>query len=337
MSRDKSKKGADVKRGRGKILAPRMDTVRSVGPDEPAQGRDQEQERRPDEKPADSRGNPRDQACTHRSNSLDLFKLIEPAISRDDLVLPDQILESLDDILVHVRHSSKVYDEWGFGAKNSVGRGISVLFVGPSGTGRKLAAEMLAGELQRDLFQIDLSLVVSKSSSETRKNLGRIFDVCQENSAVLMFDDVDPFFGRRSEDKSSTDRNSSFVAGYLLQRMEAYDGLAIVAAARRKFLDDVFMRRLRFVLSFPLPDIIQREEIWRKVFPPPTPTADLDIQELAQLELSGGHIREVALYAAFLAAEQNQPVGMTHLRRAAEAIFTKLDMPIISAEFSTWQ
>jgi SpoVK/Ycf46/Vps4 family AAA+-type ATPase len=266
-----------------------------------------------------------------------LFKHIEPVINRDDLVLPDQIMESLDDILVHVRQSSKVYDEWGFGAKNSDGRGISVLFAGPNGTGRKLAAEMLAGELQCVLFQIDLSLVVSKSASGTRKNLDRIFDVGQKNGAVLLFDDSDPFFGRRSEEKSSNVRHTSFVAGYLLQRMEAYDGLAIVAATRRKSLDDVFLRRLRFVLSFPLPDINQREEIWRKVFPPATPTADLDIQELALLELSGGHIREVELYAAFLAAEQNQPVGMAHLRRAAEAIFTKLDMPIISAEFSTWQ
>lgn len=305
-----------MKRKRNKILSPRVDEVRSTSADEQAG--------------AGKQGHTPKQAIPG------LFQRISPVATWNDLVLTQHLETSLHEMVLYTRHSAKVFDEWGFGAKSSQGRGISALFAGPCGTGRKIAAEAMAAELKRDLYRVDLSLVVSKSAGETDENLRSIFAAAQKDGAVILFDDVDPFFGRRDDDRGGSDRNTGFVAGCLLQRMEAYDGLAIMAATRRNSIDEVFLRRLRFVVVFPLPDRVQREAIWLKVFPSETPVERLDISELARLELNGGHIREVALLAAVLAAEQEQAVCMTHLQRAAEAMFTKLDLPIISAEFSNW-
>ena len=176
-----------------------------------------------------------------------------------------------------MRHRAKVYDEWGFAEQSNRGLGLSALFSGPSGTGKTLAAEILANELRLDLFRIDLSAVVSKYIGETEKNLRRVFDAAEEGGAVLLFDEADALFGKRSEVKDSHDRYANVEVSYLLQRMEAYRGLAILTTNMKEALDPAFLRRLRFVVQFPFPDQAHRAEIWRRIFPAKTPTDELDL------------------------------------------------------------
>ena len=209
---------------------------------------------------------------------------------------------------MHVRQRAKVYDAWGFGAARARGLGISALFAGPSGTGKTMAGEVLANELNLDLYRIDLSQVVNKYIGETEKNLRRVFDAAEEGGAILLFDEADALFGKRSEVKDSHDRYANIEISYLLQRMEAYRGLAILTTNMKSALDTAFLRRLRFVVQFPFPDAAQRAEIWRRVFPAPTPTEGLDFAQLARLQVAGGNIRNMALNAAFLAAEAG-PAG----------------------------
>jgi hypothetical protein len=262
----------------------------------------------------------------------DLAQRIEPAATWDDLVLPQAQREVLREIAVHVRRRNIVYDEWGFRAKSDRGLGISALFSGPSGTGKTMAAEVLAGELRLDLYRIDLSSVVSKYIGETEKNLRRVFDAAEEGGAVLLFDEADALFGKRSEVKDSHDRYANIEVSYLLQRMEAYRGLAILTTNMRKALDPAFLRRIRFVVRFPFPDAQQRAEIWRRIFPQETPTEALDLTRLAALNLTGGNIRNVALAAAFLAADDGGAVTMAHLQRAAQSEHAKLERPFVEAE-----
>ncbi len=226
----------------------------------------------------------------------------------DDLVLPDAQKQILRQIAMQVRQRTKVYDVWGFGAAGARGLGIGALFAGPSGTGKTMAGEVLARELNLDLYRIDLSQVVNKYIGETEKNLRRVFDAAEESGAILLFDEADALFGKRSEVKDSHDRYANIEISYLLQRMEAYSGLAILTTNMKSALDTAFLRRLRFVVQFPFPDAALRAEIWRRVFPTPTPTEGLDFGQLARLQVSGGNIRNMALNAAFLAAEANQPV-----------------------------
>ena len=180
-----------------------------------------------------------------------------------------------------------------------------------------MAAEILANELRLDLFRIDLSAVVSKYIGETEKNLRRVFDAAEEGGAILLFDEADALFGKRSEVKDSHDRYANIEISYLLQRMEAYRGLAILTTNMKEALDPAFLRRLRFVVQFPFPDQAQRAEIWRRIFPAKTPTDWLDLTRLSRLSISGGNIRNIALNAAFAAADADEPVRMTHLLRAA--------------------
>lgn len=212
-----------------------------------------------------------------------------------------------------------------------------MLFAGPSGTGKTLAAEILANELELDLFRIDLSGVVSKYIGETEKNLRRVFDAAEEGGAVLLFDEADALFGKRSEVKDSHDRYANVEVSYLLQRMEAYRGLAILATNMKEALDPAFLRRLRFVVQFPFPDQAQRAEIWRRIFPGKTPTFDLDLGALARLSISGGNIRSIALNAAFAAAESATPVQMHHLFEATRLEYAKLEKPITDAEVGGWK
>jgi SpoVK/Ycf46/Vps4 family AAA+-type ATPase len=211
-----------------------------------------------------------------------------------------------------------------------------VLFHGPSGTGKTLAAEVLAAELGLDLYRIDLSQVVDKYIGETEKNLRRLFDAADAGGAVLLFDEADALFGRRSEVKDSHDRHANIEVGYLLQRLESYRGLAILTTNLRDALDGAFLRRLRFVVEFPFPDAAQRRELWRRTFPPGTPTEGLDWERLARLGVAGGHIRNIALGAAFLAADANEPVRMAHVQRAARAEYTKLKKPCTELEGAGW-
>jgi SpoVK/Ycf46/Vps4 family AAA+-type ATPase len=213
------------------------------------------------------------------------------------------------------------------------GLGISALFAGESGTGKTMAAEVLANRLGLNLYRIDLSAVVSKYIGETEKNLRQLFDAAEGGGAILFFDEADALFGKRSEVKDSHDRYANIEVNYLLQRMEAYEGLAILATNLRSALDRAFLRRLRFIVTFPVPGVAERTEIWRRVFPAETPLDGIDHDRLGRLALTGGGIHNVALNAAFAAAGQEIPITMPLVLDAARAEFRKMDKPINEADF----
>ena len=265
-----------------------------------------------------------------------LAQRIEPTAVWDDLVLPAQQLETLRELAVHVRQRARVYGEWGFAARSPRGLGITALFEGVSGTGKTMAAEVLANALRLDLYRIDLSQVVSKYIGETEKNLSRIFDAAESGGAILLFDEADALFGKRSEIKDSHDRYANIEVSYLLQRMETYRGLAILTTNMRSALDPAFLRRIRFVVQFPFPDSASRAEIWRRVFPAETPTEPLDMIKLARLNIAGGNIRNIALNAAFLAANDGGRVSMTHLLQAARSEYGKLEKRLSTVETGGW-
>lgn len=267
----------------------------------------------------------------------DLSQRIPSTATWSHIVLPEPQLQTLREIAVQVRHRAKVCDQWGFAEQSKRGLGLSALFSGSSGTGKTLAAEILANEMQLDLFRIDLSAVVSKYIGETEKNLRRVFDAAEEGGAVLLFDEADALFGKRSEVKDSHDRYANVEISYLLQRMEAYRGLAILTTNMKESLDPAFLRRLRFVVQFPFPDQAHRAEIWRRIFPAKTPTDNLDVNALSRLSVSGGNIRSIALNAAFAAADSAEPVRMNHLLRAARMEYEKLEKPLTEAEMGGWK
>jgi len=265
-----------------------------------------------------------------------LAQRIDPVATWEDLVLPDAQRSVLREIAAHVRQRNKVYEAWGFARKSSRGLGISALFAGMSGTGKTLAAEVLAHELRLDLYHIDLSSIVSKYIGETEKNLRRVFDAAEEGGAILLFDEADALFGKRSEVKDSHDRYANIEVSYLLQRMEAYRGLAILTTNMKNALDAAFLRRIRFIVQFPFPDAVQRAEIWQRIFPPATPTEGLEVGKLARLNVTGGNIRNIALNAAFLAADEGEPVRMKHLAQAARSEYAKLEKPLTESEIGGW-
>lgn len=265
-----------------------------------------------------------------------LAQLIEPFATWDDLILPAAQKQVLRTIVAQVRQRTIVCDRWGFGRKSSRGLGIHALFAGPSGTGKTMAAEVMARELSLDLHRIDLSALVSKYIGETEKNLRRVFDAAERGGSILLFDEADALFGKRSEVRDSHDRYANIEVSYLLQRIESYRGLAILTTNLKSALDPAFTRRLRFTVHFTFPDQEQRLEIWRRVFPEETPREELNYDRLARLSLSGGHIRNLALNAAFLAADAGEPVRMTHLLVAAHAEFAKLEKPLSPSEVAGW-
>jgi SpoVK/Ycf46/Vps4 family AAA+-type ATPase len=199
-----------------------------------------------------------------------------------------------------------------------------------------MAAEVLANALQLDLYRIDLAGVVSKYIGETEKNLRRVFDAAEDSGAILFFDEADALFGKRSEVKDSHDRYANIEVSYLLQRVEAYRGLAVLATNIKTSVDTAFLRRIRFVINFPFPDAIHRAEIWRRAFPEKTPTEGLDPTVLARLSIAGGNIRNIALNAAFLAAHSGQPVRMTHVLRSARSEYAKLEKPLTEIGIGGW-
>ena len=269
---------------------------------------------------------------------LDLLaERIEPRARWDDLVLPEAQLAVLRMLVSQACHRMTVYERWGFARRGRRGLGLSTLFTGASGTGKTLAAEVLAHELELDLYRIDLSAVVSKFIGETEKNLKRVFDVAEQGGVVLLFDEADALFGRRSEVKDSHDRYANIEVGYLLQRMESFQGVAILTTNAKTSLDQAFQRRLRFTVEFPYPGAAEREAIWRRVIPAETPALGLEPGRLAQLNMSGGNIRNIALNAAFLAAAQNRPVGMAHLRQAANLEASKVERPLAGLETRGWE
>ena len=240
------------------------------------------------------------------------------------------------DISLHVRQRAKVYQEWGFAGKGGKGLGISALFSGASGTGKTMAAEVLAHELRLDLYRIDLSAVVSKYIGETEKNLRRIFDAAETGGGILLFDEADALFGKRTQVKDSHDRHANVEVSYLLQRMEAYQGLAILTTNLKESLDQAFLRRIRFLVKFPFPDGESRRQIWQQIFPQATPTQKLDFKKLGNLSMSGGNIRNIALNAAFIAADTGEAVMMKHILQAAKSECVKLEKSLTDVEVLGW-
>ena len=265
-----------------------------------------------------------------------LAQCITPHANWDDLVLAQGQKQILHDISRQVRHRATVYEAWGFAAKSERGLGISALFAGESGTGKTMAAEVLAADLRLDLYRIDLAAVVSKYIGETEKNLERLFSAAESSGAILLFDEADALFGKRSDVKDSHDRYANIELAYLLQRMEAYRGLSILTSNMKSALDTAFMRRIRFVVQFPFPDIEQRKAIWQRVFPDKLPRAELKTELLARLHVTGGNIRNIAMNAAFLAAEQGDPLNMSHLAQAARMEYAKLEKPLSDMELRQW-
>ena len=255
-----------------------------------------------------------------------LTQPIQPRYQWNDLVLPPGQTEQLQEICIHMQRRYRVLEEWGFDRKLSLGKGISTLFSGPPGTGKTMAAEVIATTLKLDLYRIDLSQVVSKYIGETEKNLGQIFAAAANANAILLFDEADSLFGKRTEIKDAHDRFANIEVGYLLQQIEAYEGLAILTTNLRSNLDEAFIRRLRFIVEFPLPTVSDRVRIWQKTWPPELPLADhVDWQALAeQLDITGGNIRNIALSAAFLAAAEDTVVNLSHIKRAARREYQKM-------------
>jgi hypothetical protein len=276
--------------------------------------------------------------CRRRLRSpLDgLAQRVESRLRWCDLVLPGEQMETLQTIAAHVRWRGTVHEEWGFAQRSRRGLGLTALFHGPSGTGKTMAAEVLANELSLDLYHIDLSQLVSKYIGETEANLRRVFDAAEDNGAILLFDEADSLFGSRSEVKDSHDRYANIEVSYLLQRMEAYRGLAILTTNMRSALDAAFLRRIRFLVAFPFPEAPQRAAIWRSVFPSEVPTRGLDAERLSRLNITGGNIYNIALNAAFLAADAGEPLQMRHLETAARSEFVKLGRRPTLAESEAW-
>jgi len=269
-------------------------------------------------------------ACdVSRPKFLNLAQQITPKSTLENLVLPEREKQLLNDIIIHVAQRHKVYQDWGFENTSSRGLGINALFCGSSGTGKTMAAEAIANELHLDLFRIDLSAVVSKYIGETEKNLSKLFDTAEDTGAILFFDEADALFGKRTDIKDSHDRHANIEINYLLQRMENYRGLAILATNLKETLDAAFTRRLKFIINFPFPDEKSRLEIWKNIYPKQTPTDNnIDYRQLAKLNITGGNIKNIALYSAFLAANQNTTINMQHIKRATQTEYTKIEKPL---------
>jgi AAA+ superfamily predicted ATPase len=259
---------------------------------------------------------------------------IEPAATWADLVVPEAARQSLALLCAHARHRVTVYHDWKMSKGRSVGLGTAAVFSGPSGTGKTFAAEVVAADLGVDLYRVDLSAVVSKYIGETEKNLRRVFDAAEHGSAVLLFDEADALFGKRTEVRDSHDRYANVEVSYLLQRMESYRGVAILTTNMAEGIDAAFLRRVRFLVDFPFPDRRLRVDLWRRAFPPETPKDGLDVERLAELELSGGSIRNVSVNAAFMAAAAGEPVRTAHVLQAVRIESSKLGQPLATVRRS---
>jgi SpoVK/Ycf46/Vps4 family AAA+-type ATPase len=279
-------------------------------------------------------------ACRLQSNRklAELAQKITPHYSWDDIVLPADQLEQLREIFDQVRYRALVYDAWGFERKLAMGKGLNILFAGPPGTGKTMAADVLAHALGLDLYKIDLSSIVSKYIGETEKNLARIFAEARASNAILFFDEADALFGKRTAVKDAHDRYANVEISYLLQKMEEYDGVVILATNLRKNMDDAFVRRLHVTVEFPMPNIDDRRRIWRQIWPAAAPRdPDLDLEFMArQIEVAGGAIRNIALASAFLAAADGGVVTMQHLIRATRREYQKMGKVLTSTEFGQY-
>ena len=268
----------------------------------------------------------------------DVARRIEARYGWDDIVLPPDRITQLREIALQVLHQHVIYEQWGFAPKASLGRGVSALFVGDSGTGKTMAAEVIGSALGLDLYKIDLSGLVSKYIGETEKNLARVFDEAQGANAIRFFDEADAVFGKRTEVRDSHDRYANIEVSYLLQKIEEYDGIVVLSSNLRANLDDAFLRRLKAIIDFPLPDEDDRRRIWELNLTANVPlAADVDLDFLArQFRVSGGNIKNIALLAAFLAAGEESPLAMRHLIRAARREYQKLGRLVTESDFAHW-
>jgi SpoVK/Ycf46/Vps4 family AAA+-type ATPase len=273
---------------------------------------------------------------TSRHELSEVAERLEHRPHWDDLVLPAEQKQTLRDIVAHARNRSLVHEDWGMAEPHGRGLGLSVLFHGPSGTGKTMAAEVIGAAMDLDVYRVDLSQLVSKFVGETEKNLRRVFDAAEGGGAILLFDECDAIFGKRGEVEHGQDRYANLEVSYLLQRMDSYRGIAILTTNLRSAIDPAFMRRLRFVVSFPFPDYAQRIGIWRQVLAERVPVDGVDVQRLARLGVAGGSIRNIAMHAAFLAADARRPVTMNELRRAAVAECIKLERAPSDVEIGGW-
>ncbi|MBU3967791.1 MAG: ATP-binding protein [Euryarchaeota archaeon] len=278
--------------------------------------------------------------CKAQSNrNLSVFaRKIEPHYTWDDIVLPEDIEKQLKEISSYIKYRGVVFTDWGFDKKFSIGKGLTALFSGPSGTGKTMSAEIIARDSGLDLYKIDLSNVVSKYIGETEKNLSNIFKEAETSNAILFFDEADALFGKRSEVKDAHDRYANIEIGYLLQKMEEYEGVVILATNLSKNIDDAFLRRMQFVIEFPFPDEDQRKIIWTRIFPKSAPQAgDIDYEFFAErLKLAGGNIKNIALSSAFYAAEESCDIGMHHIMRAAMREHMKMGKPFLKEELEPY-
>lgn len=244
---------------------------------------------------------------------------VAAAYTWDDIVLPDHEVAELKNACNHVKYNHKVLYEWGFEKKLPYGRGMAVLFAGPPGTGKTMSAQVIAGELHMEIYKIQLSKIISKYIGETEKNLKAIFDEAKKSSVILFFDETEALFSKRTEVKDSHDRYANIEVAYLLQQMEEYEGITIMATNHLEYIDEAFMRRINYIIHFPFPDVEVRRSIWKKMFPQDTPLCkDIDFDFLAsKFELTGGHIKNIVLSAAYMAAAENSSVSMKHLVRSS--------------------
>ena len=264
----------------------------------------------------------------------DLASRVRPAFGWDDVVMPEEQKRLLQHACGHIKFQHKVYYDWGFDRKITYGRGLSILFAGAPGTGKTMCAQVIANELNMEMYKINISQIVSKYIGETEKNLQAVFTEAKRSNCVLFFDECDAIFGKRSEVKDAHDRNANVEVAYLLQQIEEHDGVCIMATNLIGNIDAAFMRRITYVVRFPFPDATMREEIYRRTIPAQAPLADdIDWAFLAEkFELSGGHIKNIVLSAAFLAALEGQPIGMSHLLRASVGELKKNEIVVVREE-----
>lgn len=277
--------------------------------------------------------------CKAQSNQKlsSMAKKIEPRYTWEEIILPNDVKEQLREISSHVKYRETVYSDWGFDRKLSLGKGLNIFFSGTSGTGKTMAAEIIAKEVGLDLYKIDLSSLVSKYIGETEKNLNKIFKEAETSNAILFFDEADAIFGKRSEIKDSHDRYANIEVNYLLQKMEEHEGIVILASNYKKNIDDAFLRRLHFAIEFPFPNETLRKKIWKNIFPKETPVNDdIDFGFLANFKITGGNIKNIVLAATFLAAEGSRIVKMEYIIKATKREFQKMGKLCTQKEFGEY-
>jgi AAA+ superfamily predicted ATPase len=267
----------------------------------------------------------------------DLARKTDTNYTWDDIVLPGDKKKQLREVEAHVKHRGTVYSQWGFDEKFSLGNGLSVLFTGPSGTGKTMAAEIIASTAGLDLYKIDIASVVSKYIGETEENLGAIFDEAEHSNAILFFDEADALFGQRSEVSNAQDRYANVEVNYLLQRVEEHDGTVILTTNFEQNIDDAFLRRLDVSVTFPRPDEASRLAIWKHIFPEATPVGDIDYEFLSTFDVTGGNIKNIAQTAAFLAADDAGVVEMEHVVMATKLELQKIGKLVNPSDFGRYR